>query len=315
MTRESDVNGAPEGPTDVPPRGWWAVLKRTVRRFREDNMTDWAAALTYYAVLSLFPALLVLVALLGVVGQESAVDELVKVVEDLGSAQAAEAVRGPLEGVVANRGGAGALLGIGILGALWSASGYIGAFTRAGNVVWQVEEGRPAWKLKPFQILVTAVAVLLLSVIAIGLVLTGPIAESVGDAIGLGDAAVLAWQIAKWPVLALLVVLLIAMIYYLLPNVRQPRFRWVSPGAIVALVVWLVASAGFAVYVAAFGSYNATYGTLGGAIVLLVWLWISNLALLLGAEFDAELERERELRSGEPAHQRIRLPAKEPARG
>ncbi len=315
MSPESDTRGAPEGPTDVPAPGWWAVLKRTVRRFREDNMTDWAAALTYYAVLSLFPALLVLVALLGVVGQESAVDELVKVVEDLGSAQAAEAVRGPLEGVVANRGGAGALLGIGILGALWSASGYIGAFTRAGNVVWQVEEGRPAWKLKPFQILVTAVAVLLLSVIAIGLVLTGPIAESVGDAIGLGDAAVLAWQIAKWPVLALLVVLLIAMIYYLLPNVRQPRFRWVSPGAVVALVVWLVASAGFAVYVAAFGSYNATYGTLGGAIVLLIWLWISNLALLLGAEFDAELERERELRSGEPAHEQIRLPAKEPARG
>jgi membrane protein len=289
------------------------VLKRTVRRFREDNMTDWAAALTYYAVLSLFPALLVLVALLGVVGQESAVDELVKVVEDLGSAQAAAAVRGPLEGVVANRGGAGALLGIGILGALWSASGYIGAFTRAGNVIWQVEEGRPAWKLKPFQILVTAVAVLLLSVIAIGLVLTGPIAEAAGEAIGLGDAAVLAWQIAKWPVLALLVVLLIAMIYYLLPNVRQPRFRWVSPGAIVALLVWLVASAGFAVYVASFGSYNATYGTLGGAIVLLIWLWISNLALLLGAEFDAELERERELRSGEPAHEQIRLPAKEPA--
>ena len=278
-------------------------------------MTDWAAALTYYAVLSLFPALLVLVALLGVVGQESAVDELLAVVEDIGSEQAAEAVRGPLEGVVANRGGAGALLGIGILGALWSASGYIGAFTRAGNVVWQVEEGRPVWKLKPFQILVTAVAVLLLSVIAIGLVLTGPIAESVGEAIGLGDAAVLAWQIAKWPVLAALVVLLIAMIYYLLPNVRQPRFRWVSPGAIVALVVWLVASAGFALYVASFGSYNATYGALGGAIVLLIWLWISNLALLLGAEFDAELERERELRSGEPAHERLRLPAKEPARG
>jgi membrane protein len=313
VSAESDVNGAPEGPTDVPPRGWWAVLKRTVRRFREDNMTDWAAALTYYAVLSLFPALLVLVALLGVVGQESAVDELLTVVEDVGSEQAAEAVRGPLEGVVANRGGAGALLGIGILGALWSASGYIGAFTRAGNVIWQVEEGRPAWKLKPFQILVTAVAVLLLSVIAIGLVLTGPIAEAAGEAIGLGDAAVLAWQIAKWPVLALLVVLLIAMIYYLLPNVRQPRFRWVSPGAIVALLVWLVASAGFAVYVASFGSYNATYGTLGGAIVLLIWLWISNLALLLGAEFDAELERERELRSGEPAHEQIRLPAKEPA--
>jgi membrane protein len=277
-------------------------------------MTDWAAALTYYAVLSLFPALIVLVALLGMFGQQGAVDELLKVVEDVGSKQAAEVVRGPLEGVIANRGGAGTLLGLGLAGALWSASGYIGAFTRAGNRIWQVEEGRPAWKLKPFQLLVTGLAVLILAVVAIGLVLTGPLARSLGEAIGLGDAAVLAWQIAKWPVLALLVVVLIALIYYLLPNVRQPRFRWMSPGAAAALVLWLVASAGFAIYVAEFGSYNATYGTLGGAIVLLVWLWIANLALLLGAELDAELERERELRHGEPAHERLRLPPKQPAR-
>ncbi|HSJ74555.1 MAG TPA: YihY/virulence factor BrkB family protein, partial [Miltoncostaeaceae bacterium] len=263
------MNDTPESPTDIEPRGWWAVLKRTARRFRAENRTDWAAALTYYAVLSLFPALIVLVAILGLVGQQSAIDELLQAVEDIGSPQAAETIRGPLEGVVENRGGAGALLGIGLAGALWSASGYIGAFTRAGNQIWQVEEGRPFWKLKPFQILVTAAAVLMLSVIALALVLTGPLAEAVGDAIGLGDAAVLAWQIGKWPVMALLLVLLIAMVYYLLPNVRQPRFRWLSPGAAVALVAWLVASAGFALYVANFGSYNATYGTLGGAILLL----------------------------------------------
>jgi membrane protein len=215
--------------------------------------------------------------------------------------------------VVANRGGAGALLGIGLVAAIWSASGYIGAFTRAGNVIWQVEEGRPFWKLKPFQILVTVAAIVLLSAVAIGLVVTGPLAEAVGDAIGLGDAAVLAWDIAKWPVMALLLVLLIAMIYYLLPNVRQPRFRWISPGAALALVAWLVASAGFAVYVAEFGSYNATYGSLAGAILLLVWLWIANLALLLGAAFDAELERERELMAGRPAHEELQLPPKEPA--
>jgi membrane protein len=216
--------------------------------------------------------------------------------------------------VVANRGGAGALLGIGLAGALWSASGYIGAFTRAGNSIWQVEEGRPFWKLKPFQILVTLAAIVLLSVVAVGLVLTGPLAEALGDAIGMGGAAVLAWQIAKWPVIAALIVVLVAMIYHLLPNVRMPSFRWVSPGAALALVVWLVASAGFALYVANFGSYNATYGTLGGAILLLVWLWIANLALLLGAQFDAELERERELRGGEPAQERIQLPPKEAAR-
>jgi membrane protein len=308
------VTHAPESPTEIPRRGWWAVLKRTVGRFREENRTDWAAALTYYAVLSLFPALIVLVAILGLVGQQGAVDELLQTVEDVGSAQAAEAIRGPLEGVVQNRGGAGALLGIGLAAALWSASAYVGAFTRAGNEIWQVEEGRPFWKLKPFQILVTLAAVLILSVVAIALVLTGPLAEELGDAIGLGDAAVMAWQIGKWPVLALLLILLIAMVYYLLPNVRQPRFRWISPGAVVALVAWLVASAGFALYVANFGSYNATYGTLGGAILLLVWLWIANCALLLGAQFDAELERERELLAGEPAHEQIQLPPKEPAR-
>jgi membrane protein len=308
------VTEPPQSPTDIPPRGWWAVLKRTAKRFRKENRTDWAAALTYYAVLSLFPALIVLVAILGLVGQQEAVDELLQTVEDVGSPQAAEAIRGPLEGVVQNRGGAGALLGIGLAAALWSASGYIGAFTRAGNEIWQVEEGRPFWKLKPFQILVTLAAVLILSVVAIALVLTGPVAEALGDAIGLGDAAVLAWQIGKWPVLALLLVLLIAMVYYLLPNVRQPRFRWISPGAVVALVAWVVASAAFAFYVANFGSYNATYGTLGGAILLLIWLWIANCALLLGAQFDGELERERELRHGEPAHEEIQLPPKEPAR-
>jgi membrane protein len=305
---------APAAPTDVPPAGWWHVLRRTVDRFRAENLTDWAAALTYYAVLSLFPALIVLVAILGVFGQESTVDELLEVVSDLGSEQAVEVLRDPLQGVVDNKGGAGALLGIGLVGAIWSASGYVGAFTRAGNVIWQVREGRPVWKLKPFQLLVTLAAVVILAAIALGLVISGPLARSLGEVIGLGDTAVLIWNIAKWPAMALLAILLIAMIYYLLPNVRQPRFRWVSPGAALALVAWLVASAGFALYVANFGSYNSTYGTLGGAVLLLVWLWIANCALLLGAAFDAELERERELRGGQPAHDELQLPEKQAAK-
>lgn len=308
------MSSAPESPTEVRPKGWWRVLRRTIGRFRNDNLTDWAAALTYYAVLSLFPALIVLVALLGIVGQQSTIDELLNIVEDLGSPQAAEVVRGPLEGVVQNRGGAGALFSVGLIGALWSASGYIGAFTRAGNVIWQTKEGRPAWKLKPLQLLVTVIAVVFLAAIAIGLVVSGPLAQSVGDAIGLGDTALLVWDIAKWPVMGVLAVLLIAMIYYLLPNVRQPRFRWISPGAVVALVVWLAASAGFAFYVANFGSYNSTYGTLGSAVLLLVWLWIANLALLLGAAFDAELERERELAAGRPAHRELQLTPKQEAK-
>jgi membrane protein len=309
------VTAAPESPTQVRPRGWWHVLRRTIDRFRAENMTDWAAALTYYAVLSLFPALIALVSILGLVGQESAIDELITIIEDLGSEQAAETIRGPLEGVVQNRSGAGVLFAIGLIGALWSASGYIGAFTRAGNTIWQVKEGRPVWKLKPFQLLVTAVAVVLMAAIAIGLVISGPLARSVGDAIGLGDTAVTTWNIAKWPVMALLAITLIALIYYLLPNVRHPRFRWISPGAGLALVAWLVASAAFAFYVANFGSYNSTYGTLGGAVLLLVWLWIANLALLLGAMFDAELERERELMAGQPAHEELQLPPKQPAKG
>jgi membrane protein len=308
------VSAAPKSPTDVPPAGWWQVLRRTVGRFRKENLTDWAAALTYYAILALFPALIVLVAILGLFGQASTVDELLKVVEDLGSEQAVEVLRDPLEGVVQNKGGAGALFGIGLIGALWSASGYVGAFTRAGNAIWQVKEGRPAWKLKPFQLLVTLAAVVMLAAIAIGLVVSGPLAQSIGDVIGLGDTAVLVWDIAKWPVMAFLAILLIAMIYYLLPNVRQPRFRWISPGAGLALVAWLVASAGFALYVANFGSYNSTYGTLGGAVLLLVWLWIANCALLLGAAFDAELERERELAAGQPAHEELQLPPKQPVK-
>ena len=287
-------------------------MKRSVAEFREDNLMDWAAALTYYAVMSLFPGLIVLVALLGLVGQHpETTNGLLDIVGQVGPKDAVETFRGPIEGVITNKGGAGALLGFGLLTALWSASGYIGAFFRASNAIYEVEEGRPFWKLRPLQIGLTVVAVLLLSAVAVALVLTGPLAEAVGGVIGLGDTALTVWSIAKWPVLLVAVMAMFAALYYIAPNVRQPGFRWVSPGGVVAVVTWILASAGFALYVSNFGSYEKTYGTLAGVMIFRVWLWISNLALLFGAELDAELERERELRAGLPAKDEIQLPPRE----
>ena len=293
----------------------WATLKRTVREFRADNLTDWAAALTYYAVLSIFPGLMVLVAILGLVGQHpQTTNALLDIVRDVGPESAVDTFRGPIESVVKSNSGAGALLGVGLLVAIWSASGYIGAFIRAMNAIYEVEEGRPFWKLRPLQIVITVAMVLLLALVAIAIIVTGPLARSIGDEIGLGDTAVTAWNIAKWPVIVVVVMGMFAVLYYVAPNVRQQRFRLITPGGVVAVAGWLVVSAGFGVYVANFGSYDKTYGSLGGVIIFLIWLWLSNLALLFGAEFDAELERSRQLKAGLPAEETLQLPEREPAK-
>jgi len=291
----------------------WATLKRTVRELRDDNLTDWAAALTYYSVLALFPGVIVLVAILGLVGHHpDTTNALLDIVRDVGPASAVDTFRGPIESVVKSNGGAGALLGIGLLFAIWSASGYIGAFMRAMNAIYEVEEGRSFWKRRPLQIVITVAMVLLLALVAISIVVTGPLARAIGDEVGLGDTAITMWNIAKWPVIVAIVMGMFTVLYYVAPNVRQPRVRWVTPGGIVAVVLWLLASAGFGLYVANFGSYDKTYGSLGGVIVFLVWLWLSNLALLFGAEFDAELERSRELAAGLPAEESLQLPERAP---
>ena len=292
---------------------WWDVLKRTVREFQEDNLTDWAAALTYWGVLSIFPALVVLVALLGLLGEHPrTTNALLEIIEDLSPGTTAQTLRDPIVQIVQSKGGAGALLGLGLLGAIWSASGYIGSFMRAMNVIYEVPEGRPFWKLRPLQIAVTVVMVMLLAMIAIAIVLTGPLADAVGEAVGLGSGLVTAWNYGKWPVLVAIVIVMLALLYYVAPNVRHPGFRLVTPGAAVAVVLWLAASALFGLYVANFGSYNKTYGSLGGVVVFLIWLWLSNVAVLLGAEFDAEVERRRELEAGEPAHDELQLPPRTP---
>ena len=290
-------NRAPDEPTDLGRRGWWAALKRTVREFKDDNLTDWAAALTYYSVLAIFPALIVLVSILGLVG-ESATQPLIDNLGTVAPGPAKEIFTSAIENLQGDQGAAGVLFIVGLIGALWSASGYVGAFMRASNAIYDIEEGRPVWKTLPVRVSLTLVLLVLLAITTLAVVLTGALAARVGDLIGLGDTAVTVWNIAKWPVLLLVVSLMFALLYWAAPNVKQPGFRWVSPGGILAVVGWLIASGAFAFYVGSFGSYNKTYGALGGVIVFLVWLWISNIMILLGAEFNAELERGRAIEAG-----------------
>jgi membrane protein len=299
----------PAAPTELSKRSWLGVVKRTVREFRQDDCTDWAAALTYYGVLALFPALIALTSLIGLVGSpQKTTEALLGIVDALGPSSAVDTFAEPVRQVAQDQ-SAGVALLVGLLAALWSASGYVGAFGRAANAIYEVDEGRPFYKLRPLQMLVTLVCVILLALVALSLVVTGPVAQAVGDAVGLGGAAVTAWDIAKWPVMAVVVSGIFSLLYYATPNVKQPRFRWFTPGGFIALVAWVVASVGFAFYVANFSSYNKTYGTLAAVVVFLVWLWISNLAVLFGAEFNAELERGRELQAGmSEAADTIQLP-------
>jgi membrane protein len=303
----------PDSPTQLGPRQWWATAKRAFKEFIEDEMIDRAAALTYYAVLALFPALLVVVALLGIFGQyPQTVNALLDIVRQVAPGTAVDNIEKPITEVVQNKGGARALLSVGLVAALWAASVYVAGFTRAMNEIYERGEGRPFWKLRPQQLAITAMLLLGLAVLGIGLVVSGSVAEAVGNTIGLGSTAVTVWNIAKWPVMLVVLMAVVAGLYYLTPNVRQPRFKWVTPGGIIAIVTWIIASALFALYVSNFGSYDKTYGSLGAVILFLTWLWITNLTLLFGAEFDAELERTREMAAGERgARTRIQLPPRE----
>jgi membrane protein len=310
--RPQDNGGAPEQPTDLKTRSWWGVLKRTVREFRDDNLTDWAAALTYYSVLSIFPALIVLLSILGLVG-ESATKPLLDNLATVAPGPAKDIFTSAIKDLTRSQDAAGVLLIVGLAAALWSASSYIGAFIRASNAIYEVAEGRPFWKLRPAQIVITIVMLLVIAVGAVAVVFTGPLAEQAGNLFGVGDTALTIWDIAKWPVLVLLVSFMISVLYWAAPNVRQPGFRWITPGGVLAVLLWIVASAAFAFYVASFSSYNKTYGSLGGVIVFLIWLWISNVALLLGAELNAEVERGREIESGVPEEKTLALePRDEP---
>jgi membrane protein len=303
----------PEG--EASKTGLGATLKRTLTEFQEDNLSDWAAALTYYGLLSLFPALIAMVSLIGIFGDPTTTtSKLTEIITEIGPESGAETFEGPIKSIVENQSAAGFAFVFGLVAALWSASGYVGAFTRASNIIYETPEGRPFWKLRPLQIAVTLAMIIMMALLAIGLVLTGPVVEAVANPIGLSSTAVDVWNIAKWPVMAVLFIVMVDVLYYTTPNVKLRGFRWVTPGAIVAIVVWAIASALFALYVSNFSSYDKTYGTLAGFVVLLLWFWITNLAILFGHQMNAERERSAEIEEGHPrAEKEIQLePRDEP---
>ena len=303
----SPKQASPESPTSLTRSSWGYVARRTFREFMGDECPDAAAALTYYAVLALFPAFIALVSLVGLIGEDrSSVDFLLGVLRDLKAGSVADTLEPTLIDLSAGT-GAGLALFLGLAGALWSASAYTGAFGRALNRIYGVREGRPIWKLRPLMILLTAVLLALTALTVAGLVLSGPVARTVGEALGLGDTAVTVWGILKWPVLLVIVAVIVDLLYWGTPNVRHPRFRWLSAGAALAIVAWALLSALFGLYVANFSSFSRTYGSLAGVIIFLLWLWITNIALLFGAELDAEVERGRELQRGLPAEDQVQL--------
>ncbi|MBK7721969.1 MAG: YihY/virulence factor BrkB family protein [Austwickia sp.] len=298
----------PDSPTDLPAPSWKYLIPKALHEFNRDQCTDIAAALTYYAVLALFPAMLALISLLGVFGEgERTVQTLLDMVGGVVPQDSLQEIRPVIDSMV-NTNAAGFALFTGLLGALWSASGYVGAFGRAMNRIYEVDEGRPIWKLRPLFLGLTMLIVVLVAVVLVGLVVSGPVAQGVGELIGLGSTAVTLWNWAKWPIMLLLVVLIVALLYYVTPNVQQPTFRWLSIGALIAITVWVLASAAFGFYLSRFGNYEKTYGALAGVIIMLLWLWITNLALMFGAEFDSEMERARQLQAGIKAEETLQLP-------
>jgi membrane protein len=299
---------APDKPTELPRRSWPQTLKRTGKQFSEDKLTTWAAALTYYGVLSIFPALLALVSILGLIGN-SATQPLLNNLNSIAPGPVKNILSSSLHGL--STGSSTVAFILGLVLAIWSASGYIGAFMDAANAVWDAPEGRPIWKRIPVRFGVTVVLLVLLAASALAVVLTGPLAQSVGNIVGLGSTFVTVWDIAKWPVLVLVVSFMISLLYWAGPNVKQPGFPWITPGGVLAVLLWIVASALFAFYVANFASYNKTYGSLGGIIVFLVWLWITNIIILLGAEFNAEMERSRQIAAGHPVDKEPYLPLRD----
>jgi membrane protein len=309
-TSQRATRDAPDKPTDLPKQSWPSILKRTLKQFGEDQLTTWAAALTYFGVLSLFPMLLALVSVLGVIGP-SAIQPLLDNLGSVAPGPAKDILTNVLNSLQSNKGGSTVALIIGLAAAIWSASGYIGAFMDASNNVWDVAEGRPIWKKLPVRLGVTVVLLILLTITALAIVFTGPLAEKVGNLIGLGSTFVSVWSIAKWPILILIVSFMISLLYWACPNVKQPGFPWVTPGGLLAVVLWLIASALFALYVANFSSYNKTYGSLGGVIVFLTWLWITNIIILLGAEFNSEMERSKAIQQGHPPDQEPYLPLRD----
>lgn len=288
----------PDSPADLPKRSWLNVVRGAGKEFSEDNLSDTAAALTYYAIQAIFPGALVLLSIVGLLGK-GATQQLITNVGEVIPGSAQDTVVKAITQAQSNQQAAGVAFVVGLLAGIWSASGYVAAFMRAANVVYDVPEGRPIWKTLPTRLATTVVLMLLMLVAAAIVVFSGPVAQQVGKLIGLGSTALTVWSIAKWPVLIVLMMVMTGILYWATPNAKQ-GFRWVSPGGVIGVLLWIVASALFAFYVANFSSYSKTYGALAGVIIFLVWIWISNLVILLGAEINAELSRARAQVDGLP---------------
>jgi membrane protein len=315
----TDPRPAPDDPSkatwpfQITGRTWKYIVRRTLHESVQDGIVDAAGALTFFAVLSVFPAALALVSLIGVIGDgEDVVNRLLTLLGEVAPGAVVEILRQPL-GELAATSTASITLALGVAAALWSASIYVSAFSRALNRIYEVEEGRPFWKRKPIQLAVTVLIFILVLLVAAVVALSSPVARLIGDTLGIGDAALDAWDIGKWPVLASAVVLIVAVLYATTPNIRQPRFRWLSLGALLAILLMGAASGGFAFYVANFASYNRIFGTFASVVIFLLWLFLVNLALLLGAEFNTELERGRQLQAGIRAEGRLQLPPRDTA--
>jgi membrane protein len=310
-TPDPDHPSKPDSPTEIAPPSWKYTARNAAAEFQEDESLDLAAALTFFSVLAVFPALLALVSMLGVFGQgEATVNQILELVQSVGGSAVPAQVEEVIRGLV-DSGGAGLSLVLGLALALWSASGYVGAFGRALNRIYEIDEGRPFWKLRPAQLAVTIGLLVMAAIVLFGLIISGPVAQGIGEALGIGSTAQTVFQWAKWPIILLVVVVMVAVLYYFTPNVQQPKFRWISVGSVIAIVTWILASLAFGFYVSNFSNYNRTYGALAGVIVFLLWLWITNLALLFGAEVDAELERSRQLQAGIEAEETLQLPPKD----
>src|SRR5579875_3452349 len=301
---------APDRVSDLSTRSQAGVLRRTLREFKADNLTDLAAALTYYGILAIFPMIIVIVSVLGLVGH-SATQPIIDNLSKVAPGPARSIITSAVRNVGHGRETAGILFVAGLLGALWSASGYVAAFMRAANAVWDVEEGRPLYKRIPLRLAVTLATVLIITASALAVVFTGGLADRVAGLIGVGSAAVTIFDIAKWPLMLLMVAVVFAVLYYAAPNVEQPGFRWITPGSAFAVIAWIIVSAAFALYVASFSSYNKTYGALGGVVAFLVWLWLTNVVILFGAELNAELARGRLMQAGQPADSEPYLPPRD----
>lgn len=298
---------------ELPDGAWRRIAKRTFDQYRADGVTNLAAALTYRSVLSIFPGLIALVALLGVLGQyPSTFNAVLNIVGRFAPSSTVSAISTPVRQIITNKGGSGALLGLGSAGAVWGASGYVGTFSWSSNVIWEARRGRSWYRQWPFNLAVTVIALVLLTAVLSAMVLTGPVAASVGAQLGIGSTALRIWDIAKWPGILATVTLMISGLYYIAPNVKPPAWHWLTPGALLAVVVWAIASAAFGLYIAHFGSYNRTYGTLAAIITFLIWIWLTNIAALVGLELDSEIERERQLTAQQPgAATRIQLPLRQ----